>query len=79
MGRRAKSITQKKLDVLVGQRIVEMRKLRWITQAALARQTGLSRQYLCSLEKGDWTCSPDVLASIASALRVTTNTLLQKK
>ncbi len=54
------------LKLRIGEKIREARLSANISQAELARRAGLSRQYLCSVEKsGDTTTSTLVLILIA--------------
>lgn len=53
-----------------GARVVELRKARGITQAALARQAGISLSLLLKIEIGDRTLTPGVAAAVARALQI---------
>ena len=46
------------------------REFRNLSQAALAKEVGISRQYLCQIEKKERHGSSKILKSIASVLRI---------
>ncbi|MFD5385344.1 helix-turn-helix domain-containing protein [Streptomyces sp. NPDC127074] len=55
-----------------GENIAVLRKVRGTSQASLARQMGISLSYLSKIETGLRPATPPLVASAASALRVTT-------
>lgn len=58
-----------------GARVAELRKARGITQAALARQAGISVSLLSKIEIGDRTLTPGIAAAIAQALQISLGAL----
>ena len=58
--------------------LIEARVVRGLTQADLARQAGISRSYLCDLERGRHrNPSAPVIARLARALRVSPRRLMR--
>lgn len=55
--------------ILIGQQIRALRETAGLTQEKLARETGITYQYLSGLENGRENFSIDILASVAGALR----------
>lgn len=58
-----------------GTRVAELRKVRGITQAALARRAGISVSLLSKIEIGDRTLTPGIAAAIARTLRMSLGAL----
>ncbi|MGH3777049.1 MAG: helix-turn-helix domain-containing protein [Pseudonocardiaceae bacterium] len=58
-----------------GARVAELRKVRGITQAALARRAGISVSLLSKIEIGDRTLTPGIAAAIARALQISLGAL----
>ncbi|MGH3755399.1 MAG: helix-turn-helix domain-containing protein [Pseudonocardiaceae bacterium] len=58
-----------------GARVAELRKLRGIIQAALARRAGISVSLLSKIEVGDRTLTPGIAAAIARALQISLGAL----
>ena len=56
----------------VGPRILQLRKVRGLTQDALRSRSRMSRAYLCRVELGQQTPSLGTLEKLAEALEVTT-------
>lgn len=65
------------LAVLLAQRIRAQRQLLEMSQAELARQTGIQRPNICRIERGEHLISLDSLARIARALDTTMSELLE--
>ncbi len=62
---------KKKVPLLIGNRIVFLRKKQNITQITLAKRTGKDRQYIYKIEKGKVTPNIVTIACIATALGLT--------
>lgn len=58
-----------------GARVAELRKVRGLTQAALARRAGVSVSLLSKIEVGDRTLSPGVAAAFARGLQISLGAL----
>ncbi len=58
--------------------IREARRLKGMTQAALAKQLGVSANYICQLETGRRVPSLKTLSKIAAVLNVRAGSLLEK-
>jgi transcriptional regulator with XRE-family HTH domain len=56
--------------VLLGERIKELRKLRGLSQEALAEKAGISSQYVSNIERGKENPTLDLLFQLADALKV---------
>lgn len=61
----------------LGSRIKKLRLNKGITQEALAELTGLSRQYICDVERGTRNISLINIEKISIALEVTMSELLE--
>lgn len=57
--------------VLLGKRIREIRKIRKLSQEALAERAGISAQYVSNIERGKENPTLDMLFTLADALKVT--------
>jgi transcriptional regulator with XRE-family HTH domain len=62
-----------------GQRLARLRRLRGLTQRALAAESGVSQRMVAYYETHDATAPGDVVASLASALKVPLDELLGLK
>jgi transcriptional regulator with XRE-family HTH domain len=60
----------------IGDNIKEFRKLEKLTQVELAKKSNISRSYLADIEKDRYNASVDTLKSIAKALNVSLNMIL---
>ncbi|MER5623945.1 XRE family transcriptional regulator [Streptosporangium sp. NPDC002544] len=67
------------IDLLVAQRLRELRSLRGITLNALAEQTGLSAPYLSRLEKGERQPSIGTLLQLARVYGVSVGELVEER
>ena len=79
MGRRSRlEATQAQLRLTVGTNVRRARLLIGATQEQLSEASGVDRTYVGAIERGvaNWTC--DILASIATALRIQPHVLLMK-
>lgn len=66
-------------SVVIGEQITLHRKMRRMSQRELAKQAGLSRSYVCDIEKGRPTAqSLTTLEKIATALGVTVSEILNE-
>lgn len=65
----------KRGDNLIGNMISEARIQKGLTQKELSKETGLSRSYICDLEKNRYVPSVKALAKIASCLSLDLNFL----
>jgi transcriptional regulator with XRE-family HTH domain len=63
-------LKKKKVRTSLGKKIRSLRKSQKISQAQLAFESGLSRQYISYLESGIKSPTVDVLLSIAEVLNV---------
>ena len=61
---------------MFAQRLKELRKLRGLSQSALARDLGLSQQAVCKWETGRSTPDPQTLAELAAYFHVSADHLL---
>ncbi len=61
---------------MFAQRLKELRKLRGLSQSALARELGLSQQAVCKWENGRSTPDPQTLAELAAYFHVSADHLL---
>ena len=64
---------------MFAQRLKELRKLRGLSQSALARDLGLSQQAVCKWETGRSTPDPQTLAELAAYFHVSADHLLGRK
>ena len=62
--------------ILIGKRIKELRKKKYISQAQLAELTGKSPNYIGYLERGLKSMSLETLVAVANALKVTADEIL---
>ncbi|MCD8191009.1 MAG: helix-turn-helix domain-containing protein [Clostridiales bacterium] len=61
-----------------GKRLQSARKMRGLTQAELAERLGLSsKQHISRIERGEKSCSIDLLVDLSYALHVSTDYLLK--
>ena len=60
----------------IGDNIKEFRKLQNLTQVELAKKSNISRSYLADIEKDRYNASVDTLKSIAKALNISLNMIL---
>ena len=65
--------------VEMGKRIFELRKERGLTRERLAEMADISVQFLADLEKGRKSMTVTTLSKLASALLVTTDTIVTGK
>jgi XRE family transcriptional regulator, regulator of sulfur utilization len=61
----------------LGQRLTKLRRAQGLSRYALAKQLGLSRDYLGRVERGQSSPTVAMLQRIAQALRVRPATLLE--
>ncbi len=73
------TIPYKTLQTIAGgeSTVVAFRKLRGLTQAKLAKEAGVSRQYLCQIEKKERHGSSKILKKIANILKVDLELLIE--
>lgn len=63
-----------------GKRLQDVRKIRGLTQLELSERLGLaSKQHISRIERGEKTCSIDLLIELSCILRVSTDYLLMGK
>lgn len=63
-----------------GRRLQQMRKVRGMTQLELSERLGLaSKQHISRMERGEKTCSIDLLIELSCVLNVSTDYLLMGK
>jgi transcriptional regulator with XRE-family HTH domain len=61
---------RQEISARLGERLRVLRRRRALTQSALARLAGISRQYLSDIERGTAEPSIEILTTIASALGI---------
>jgi transcriptional regulator with XRE-family HTH domain len=76
MARKARSATEKKADVILGQRIAGLRKERGYTQVELAEKMDIIQTIISDYERGKLRPHPEMLAKLATVLQVSADQIL---
>ena len=71
--------TKKTLNELIGNNIAEARRMRNMTQQALAEKIGVTNQFISDAERGIVGCSVETIRGICFALNVSADSLLFSK
>lgn len=64
----ADAIREIKRHLYFGEMVRSLRMCEAISQAAMARKIGISRQYLCNIESGEKTCPIAIAVKLANEL-----------
>jgi transcriptional regulator with XRE-family HTH domain len=76
MARKARSVSEKKKDTVLGLRLARLRNERGFTQVELAEKLGIAQPIVSDYERGRLRPHPDMLSRLAAALQVSADQLL---
>lgn len=68
-------IMETNINKLFGNKVVELRKLRGLTQEELSFKCGIHRAYMGTIERGEKSVTLDTVAKVAAGLGVEINEL----